>query len=153
MFFCSSKVGKTIRAFITVVSCSDLNVKLFTSLFISSIKDLYLDPEGNKNSDFLQWPIVWYTSSNLFFNTSLLAFPIFFTPKMAFVMGKTNVDVVSMTFLWLLVFLWKLVCVNLALVIFKSSFTFGVLFLDEPESFWCWGRGSTLLLLSYDFRP
>ena len=52
--FCSSKVGKTIRAFITVVSCSDLNVKLFTSLFISSIKDLSLDPEGNKNSDFLQ---------------------------------------------------------------------------------------------------
>ena len=35
------------------MSCSDLNVKLFTSIFISPVKDLPLDPVGNKNSDFL----------------------------------------------------------------------------------------------------
>ena len=51
--FCSSKSLLTITASITVMSCSDLNVKLFTSIFISPVKDLRLDPVGNKNSDFL----------------------------------------------------------------------------------------------------
>ena len=97
-WFWSSKLGQTIRAFIEMVSCSYLNVQIFISLAISSIKHLPVDPEGNKNIDFLQWTTVVYTSSNLFFITSLSAFQIFSSTTVAFVIGKTAVDVVSITF-------------------------------------------------------
>ena len=54
MFFEAVSAGMTIRAFITMVSCSDLNVQLIISLVISSMKRLPVDPGGNRNSDFLQ---------------------------------------------------------------------------------------------------
>ena len=52
--FWSSNVGKAIRTFIEMVSCSDLNVQIFISFLISSIKRLTVDRGGNNNSDFLQ---------------------------------------------------------------------------------------------------
>ena len=96
--FWSSKVGKTIRAFIEMSSFSDLNVQLFISIVISSIKSLPVDPEGNKNSDFLQWTAVLYTPSNLLFITSLLTSQIFSSSSVLFGMENTVVDVVSIIF-------------------------------------------------------
>ena len=90
--------GKTIRAFIVIVYCSDLNAQLFTILAIFSIKRLTVDPKGNKNSDFLQWTIVLYALSNLLFDTFLSAFQIFSSSAVTFVMGKTFEDIASITF-------------------------------------------------------
>ena len=64
--FWSSKFGKNIRAFIAIASYSDLNVQLFIR---NECLAIYL--EGSKNRNFFQWTTVLYTSSNLFFITSL----------------------------------------------------------------------------------
>ena len=96
--FWGRKVGKTLRAFIAMVPCSDLNVQLFISLVFCSIECLPVELEDDKNSDFLQWTTVLYTSLNLFFINLLSGFQIFSLFTVTNVKGKRVVDVVSITF-------------------------------------------------------
>ena len=107
--FWSSKFGKNIRAFIAIASYSDLNVQLFIR---NECLAIYL--EGSKNRNFFQWTTVLYTSSNLFFITSLSAFQMFSSSTVTF---ERQSWMLSQKLLdRLLVFLGIRVCVDLALV-------------------------------------